>query len=110
AHGGVLVDVNALVSKVYASGYQLGNQELSTNFFGGLFSLDGIHPSNTGYGIIANYFIQTMNAQMGSRIPLANVEEIFENDPLTKYMQNTFVPRPAPSAPAGYCLASAGLK
>ncbi|HEX4170644.1 MAG TPA: hypothetical protein VHZ55_34720, partial [Bryobacteraceae bacterium] len=47
AHGGVLVDVNALVSKVYASGYQLGNQELSTNFFGGLFSLDGIHPSNT---------------------------------------------------------------
>ena len=106
AHGGVFVDVNALLKQIYASGYQLGDQTLSTDFFGGLFSLDGVHPSNTGYGIVANYFIATMNAQMGTQIPLADISEIFNADPLAKYVQNTFVPRTAPAG-TGACLATA---
>ncbi len=100
AHGGVLVDIEALLSGIYASGYQVGTQTLSTNFFGGLFSLDGIHPTNTGYGIVANEFIRVMNAQMATHIPYADVESIFASDPLAKYVQNTFVPRPAPVEPA----------
>ena len=40
------------------------------------FSLDGIHPNNRGYGFVANGYIATINAALGSSIPsidLANL-------------------------------------
>ncbi len=85
-HGGTLVDVHELVDQIYNNGYKLKETTLTTNFFGGLFSLDGIHPTNTGYGIIANRFIETMNGALGTRIPAADIEKIFASDPLAKYV------------------------
>ena len=73
AHGALLIDAHALVDRIYANGYQINNQQLTTDFLGGLFSLDGIHPTNTGYGIIANLFIDTMNQSLGTRIPEADI-------------------------------------
>ncbi|HLH04847.1 MAG TPA: hypothetical protein VKX25_18920 [Bryobacteraceae bacterium] len=96
-HGGILVDINALVNKIYINGYQVASQTLTTNFFGGLFSLDGIHPTNTGYGIIANEFIRAMNAGLGTRIPEANINEIFASDPLRSDILPNL--QPAGSAP-----------
>jgi hypothetical protein len=55
---------------------------LTTDFLGGLFSLDGLHPTNTGYGIMANQFIQTMNEGFKTHIPLVNVQQIAATDPL----------------------------
>ncbi len=86
-HGGALVDIHSLVDQIYVSGYQLKNMNLTAGFLGGLFSLDGIHPTNTGYGVIANKFIETMNPFLGTHIPPADIEEIFKNDPLAKYVQ-----------------------
>lgn len=34
------------------------------------FSLDGVHPNNAGYAIIANEFIMVMNGSFGMNIPL----------------------------------------
>lgn len=36
---------------------------------GGLFSYDGVHPSDLGQGIIANIFIRSINAKFGATIP-----------------------------------------
>ena len=55
---------------------------LTTDFLGGLFSLDGLHPTNTGYAIMANRFIETMNASFRRNIPLADVQQIAATDPL----------------------------
>jgi hypothetical protein len=52
---------------------------LTTDFLGGLFSLDGIHPTNTEYGIIANDFIDAMNQSLRTGIPDA---DIAASDPL----------------------------
>jgi hypothetical protein len=41
-----------------------------------------MHPTNTGYGIIANEFIKTMNRQLDSDIPPASIEQIAKTDPL----------------------------
>jgi lysophospholipase L1-like esterase len=68
--GGVVVDINAIFDDVSAHGYHIGGIALSTAFLrGGIFSADGVHPSSIGYTIVANAFIQTMNAELGLEIP-----------------------------------------
>jgi hypothetical protein len=55
---------------------------LTNAFLGGLFSLDGVHPTNTGYAVIANKFITTLNQTRGTSIPLVNINEVASTDPL----------------------------
>ncbi|MBV8488953.1 MAG: hypothetical protein JO199_00385 [Candidatus Eremiobacteraeota bacterium] len=45
---------------------------------GGFTSFDGLHPSNTGYGLVANAFIDTINAAYGQKIPQADVVAIYK--------------------------------
>ena len=78
----VLVDIYSLVHNLSANGIVVNGQKLTTGFMGGLFSLDGIHPTNTGYAIIANEFINTMNRSLGTKIPLVSVEQVAKSDPL----------------------------
>lgn len=40
---------------------------------GGAFSLDGIHPTDRGYAIVANEFIRTINVHYGASVPLVDV-------------------------------------
>ncbi len=40
------------------------------------FSLDGIHPNNGGYGIVANLFIQTINQAFSLQIPQVDVSTL----------------------------------
>jgi lysophospholipase L1-like esterase len=94
AHGGVVVDIHALVDQIYANGYRLPgtNIVLTTDFLGGLFSLDGIHPTDTGYGVIANEFIRKMDEFYQLKIPQANVLAIFLTDPLRPDASPKIVP------------------
>ena len=82
ANGAALVDIHALTAKLQANGVVEGGQHLTTQFLGGLFSLDGVHPSNTGYALFANEFITTLNTTFAAGIPLVSVREIEKNDPL----------------------------
>jgi lysophospholipase L1-like esterase len=77
-----LVDIYTLLNQVHASGYNVDGRTLTTFYLGGIFSLDGIHPTNTGYAILANQFISSINASRHTRIPLVDVEEVAEQDPL----------------------------
>lgn len=78
----VMVDLFQLVDRLYTNGYTIGNRKLTTDFLGGLFSLDGIHPTNTGYAIMANEFIKAINQAFDLNVRSANVREIAEHDPL----------------------------
>ncbi len=42
---------------------------------GGTFSLDGIHLTGKGAGLIANEFIKAINAKYGSNLPLAEINK-----------------------------------
>jgi lysophospholipase L1-like esterase len=81
--GAALVDVHSVYAQIYAGGGYPVNVPrcCSTIFGGGLTSLDGIHPSNTGYAIIANTFIQTLDQAYGLGIPPVNVGTIYATDP-----------------------------
>jgi lysophospholipase L1-like esterase len=80
--GAIVVDVNGVLRQISQSGYVVGGRRLTAGFLGGIFSLDGIHPTNTGYAILANAVIRRMNTQLDTNIPLISVESVAKTDPL----------------------------
>lgn len=79
--GLAFVDANALMNQV-ANGGIAGNgfNVTSTFVVGGGFSLDGVHPSPRGYALIANKFIEAINAKYGSNmkgVDLGNYRILF---------------------------------
>jgi lysophospholipase L1-like esterase len=82
AAGATLVDTNGLIEKVATQGYTIGGYTGTNAFLNGFFSLDGIHPTNTGYAVIANGFIDTMNAAFKTSIPDVNLAAVAAADPL----------------------------
>jgi hypothetical protein len=84
-HGAALFDVHGFFNQVAAEGIVVDGTTLTTDFLGGLFSLDGVHPTDIGYALLANEFIEVMNAHFGAAIPPLGDDElatILENDPL----------------------------
>jgi len=75
-----LVDINALlVDASDEDGYPLAGVTLTTNFLsGGIFSLDGVHPTNLGYALIANEFITSINETFGANVPMIDLLQFLE--------------------------------
>lgn len=68
-----LLDLNALLANLTSNGTTLGATHYTTKFVtGGLFSLDGVHPTDLGHAIIANAMIDAVNAKFGAAIPHVN--------------------------------------
>ncbi|HET6276760.1 MAG TPA: SGNH/GDSL hydrolase family protein [Candidatus Cybelea sp.] len=47
-------------------------------FLWGISSFDGIHPSNTGYALVAHEFISTINKAYGTNIPQIDLKAAYE--------------------------------
>jgi hypothetical protein len=60
----------------------VGRQRLTTDFLGGIFSLDGFHPSNTGAAATANEFIREMNERLHTGLHKVKLRSVAESDPL----------------------------
>jgi lysophospholipase L1-like esterase len=75
------VDVFAILNGYDQNGLTVGTVPLSTRYLGGIFSLDGVHPTNTGHGLLATAFIQAINAKYGTTLPLPDLAAILAADP-----------------------------
>jgi hypothetical protein len=64
-----LVDTHGIFQFLATSGIDLFGVHLTTRFLGGIFSLDGVHPSNIGQGLAAFFFIDALNQHYGANIP-----------------------------------------
>ncbi len=66
-----LMDANALMAQVgSANGYSFGSGKVTAAFgTGGAFSLDGVHPTQRGYALIANAIIDAIENQFGATLP-----------------------------------------
>jgi hypothetical protein len=72
-HGWAFVDLNQTL-KSLRTGLTFEGVTLSSQFVsGGAFSLDGIHLTPRGNAVVANQFIQTINAKYNSTIPMLDV-------------------------------------
>ncbi|HXC96812.1 MAG TPA: SGNH/GDSL hydrolase family protein [Edaphobacter sp.] len=94
AAGATLVDINALFKQVTASGLTINGYTGTTAFLGGFFALDGIHPTNTGYAVVANTYIDTMNSKIGTKIADADLVAVSKADP---YWPPNLVPHALPA-------------
>ena len=79
--GLAFVDAKAIMDKLSTTGIVGNNFTMtSTYVFGGSFSLDGVHPSPRGYALIANAFIDAINAKYSStfkKVDLGNYRILF---------------------------------
>ncbi|MBN8706291.1 MAG: hypothetical protein J0L62_10500 [Bacteroidetes bacterium] len=70
--GWAVADVSAEFTAVAAGGangkYYMGQKVTAAFITGGLFSYDGVHPSSLGQALIANYFVQAINAKYGAAL------------------------------------------
>jgi lysophospholipase L1-like esterase len=81
AANATLVDINALFAQVTSSGLTINGYTGTASFLGGFFALDGIHPTNTGYAVVANTFIDTMNSTINTKIPDIPLGPVAAADP-----------------------------
>ncbi len=88
-HNIPVVDVNGIFSDIHSHGLEIGGLTFTTSFVtGGLFSLDGVHPSDLGSAIVANEFINTINENFNASIPRVNVVDLMEEISLKKSAAN----------------------
>jgi hypothetical protein len=82
AKGFGLVDIhyifnNIFLQSVLHGGITYSGVNLSAFFItGGLFSLDGVHPTSQGQGLIADEFLKVINTQFQANYPLINLATI----------------------------------
>lgn len=77
ANHAAFVPIDQIFAGIYSGSGTYFNTAASINpgvcctltFGGGLLSLDGLHPSDTGYALIASYFVQYANTAFGTSIP-----------------------------------------
>lgn len=73
----VVVDARAFLRDVADGGIESDGRVLTDRYpFGGMFSLDGIHPTCRGYGAVANEIIDTINARFGASIPAVSTRDL----------------------------------
>lgn len=74
ANGLAFVDTKALMAQLTTTGITANGYTFTSTFVtGGTFSLDGVHPSPRGYALIANKFLEAINAKYGSNLKGVNV-------------------------------------
>lgn len=75
ANGLAIVDAESIMADLNKpNGITMNNFTLKATFVtGGMFSLDGVHPSPRGYAFIANKFIEAINAKYGSNLKGVNI-------------------------------------
>ncbi len=80
--GWALVDLNALFDVYERRGVEIaGVGTLTTRYLGGLYGLDGIHPSDTGQALIALAVIAAINEKYSESLPLPNIAAVAAADP-----------------------------
>ncbi len=101
ANGAAYVPIDQIFAGIYSGSGAYFTEAASINpgicctlaFGGGLLTLDGLHPSDTGYALIASVFAQTANSAYGTSIPAINPTGAYDG------LGGIFAPYPDPYAP-----------
>lgn len=77
ANGAAVVDFFSFFNNVAKNGFYVSGETYTTAYVSGaLFSLDGVHPSSRGYGIVANEYIKVINAKFGMTVPYVDISQL----------------------------------
>lgn len=79
-----VVNINSQLEAVTRGTVQVADHTFSLHYMRGIYSLDGVHPSNIGYALIANHVLRTINQFFKTTIPLIpdqQLTQILYDDP-----------------------------
>ena len=77
ARGYGIVDFNAIFSDIAANGLTVGSETFTADYItGNIFSLDGLHPTGKGYGIVANEFLKVIDLMFDADITKVDVSTL----------------------------------
>jgi len=75
-HSLAFVDFNSLMKQVALTGLMFDGVAFTSAFIqGNLFSLDGIHLTPQGNAVVANFYIDAINATYGANVPKVNISD-----------------------------------
>ncbi len=81
---GVLVfDLNGYLAKVSRDGADAGGKEVSGDYLGGFYLLNGVYPGRTGHALIANEILRFLNDELKCGFGAVDVAEVRKEDPNT---------------------------
>lgn len=104
-----VVDINGFFNRV-KNGVQVGPMKLTLSYItGGLISLDAFHLTDVGYTLFANEYIKTINSAYGTRIPLAGIGQLLQNNDPSLFSSSA-IPAFDPSASAALHMLSEPAK
>ena len=73
-------DTAALLADIAVHGRDFAGITLTSSYLsGGVFSYDGVHPSATGYAIVADALVQFVNANYGTSLPRVDMSTYLFN-------------------------------
>ena len=104
ANGWAFVDTHEIFLDISTYGHDLKNSSgiatdrvITSEYLGGLFSLDGVHPSITGHAVAANYMIDAINDNYLTNLDYvdeyqASEDDSLYNDPVDpRYLVNSWI-------------------
>lgn len=94
AAGFPVVDAYAIFENLIQNPITIDGITVTTHYNGGAFSLDGVHPSDTGYAVFADAFITVADQAYGLSIPQLSqtqFDQIFNADPFIDFGGNGVV-------------------
>jgi phospholipase/lecithinase/hemolysin len=83
-----VVDAYAVFEQLIENPITIEGITINTHYNGGAFSLDGVHPSDTGYAVFTNQFIEAADTAYGLAIPPispSQLVQIFNADPFIDF-------------------------
>ena len=86
-HGALVYDLHGFLHQFAEEGANLGLRQLSADFLGGFYQLNGHYPGLAGHALIANEVLELLNEAFGAAFPLVNVEGVLDSDPVASYRQ-----------------------
>lgn len=92
-----LIDIGGYLNAVMGGQESIvvGDRTLSRKWSrGGAFGLDGVHPGYTGQALVANYFLERINADLGWSAPLIDLEAVMAGDPYQDKDGDGWIPGP----------------
>jgi len=77
ARGYALLDLHGVVGDILTRGFHFAGVDYSGAFLtGGLFSVDGIHPTDLVHGLLCNAMGQAVREKFGARIPTLDMSRV----------------------------------
>lgn len=75
-----VVPFAAETARIQAEGLVIGDGVATVDMLGGLLSFDGLHFSATGYALLANVILQTIDEALGTSTGRVDIEAVFATD------------------------------